>query len=232
MDTFFKTELEKLRRAELSTLTSRFVSLFTWKERRNWTKSTFCDIKWKKVTYCYNIASWWKQFDVKGWYWTLPTMLPESPGIEIGKLNRKPEFANTWTICKVGDSFVGNHRQQLYACITPIIEWFIFWVASCCLSTSEPAAQGFPASNTTWFIICLLCSITFGKVTFLLRNSHIFSVHPKGIINFPKMQCWSCQIMQKNAYMERKRTWVFVHKPTFCCWLSRSWPRVAGISSM
>ena len=93
-----------------------------------------------------------------------------------------------------------------YTCITPIIEWFIFCVASCCLSTSEPAAQGFPASNTTWFIICLLCSITFGKVTFLLRNSHIFSVHPKGIINFPKMQCWSCQIMQKNAYMERNRT--------------------------
>ena len=26
-----------------------------------------------------------------------------------------------------------------------------------------------------------------------------------------------CQIMQKNASMERKRTGIFVHKPTFCC---------------
>ena len=67
-----------------------------------------------------------------------------------------------------------------YTCITPIIEWFIFWVASCCLSTSEPAAQGFPASNTTWDIICLLCTITFGTNTYLLQNRQKNFGAPKG----------------------------------------------------
>ena len=166
MDTFFKTEFEPI-----------CLSIHLKGKK----KTDIAIENEKKVTYCYDIASWWQNLDVKRWYWALPTMLPESPGIEIGKLNRKPEFANTWTICKVGDSFVGNHRQQLYACITPIIEWFIFCVASCCLSTSEPAAQGFPASNTTWWcIICLLCTTIFGTNTYLLRNRQKNFGAPKG----------------------------------------------------
>ena len=97
------------------------------------------------------------------------TMLPPSPGITMGKLNLKPELAKTWgmqcdQIFKGHDpillkpSFITQHdaphhhyeSQSGWQAGTPIMEWLILSVASCCLSTSPSAAQGLPASTTTW----------------------------------------------------------------------------------